>query len=210
MTKTELNTLFTAKVNNYLANGYTFHLNSMSGSQGEIGKVDLTNGKEIIRIMLESGSDWNDHYYLPYCYTLTVGRATKVQPGIGYGSKTIWNQDLEVLDQVRFYCPTNHSDYLITKEEAMANREKAMARARARNLSKPTQEVTDKTYIKALLPYLHRLNGCKSVKARHITQVRKDIYSDGSYRFLITITKKNHTKVELLDQKTILQARMAH
>lgn len=210
MTKTELNTLFTAKVNNYLANGYTFYLNSMSGSQGEIGKVDLTDGKEIIRIMLESGSDWDDHYYLPYCYTLTVGRATKVQPGIGYGSKTIWNQDLEVLDQVRFYCPTNHSDYLITKEEAIANREKAMARVRARNLSKPTQEVTDKAYIKALLPYLNKLNGCKSVKARHITQVRKDIYADGSYRFLITICKKGHTKVELLDQKTILQARMAH
>ena len=40
----DINELFTKVVNKYLAKGYVFNLNTMSGSQGEIAKVDLTNG----------------------------------------------------------------------------------------------------------------------------------------------------------------------
>lgn len=42
--------VFTDKVNKYLENGYMFRLSSMGGHQGEIGKVDLFKGNELIMI----------------------------------------------------------------------------------------------------------------------------------------------------------------
>ena len=52
MTYADINKMFTAEVSKYLARGYHFNTASMIGSQGETAKVDLTNGTEIIRILL--------------------------------------------------------------------------------------------------------------------------------------------------------------
>lgn len=204
MTKTELNIIFTAKVNNYLAKGYTFHLSTMGGSQSEIGKVDLTNGEEIIRILLEHTTETvEESFHFLDCYRITVGKATDWN---GWG--TIWNQDLEVLDQEKYYPVDYHSEYLITKEEAIAKQDKHLARYQARNYMN-TAEITNPGYIKALLPYINRLNGCKSIKARHIDQVAKTTYSNGTYKIRIHITKKGHTKELLLTDKDLLKARTA-
>ena len=42
----DINAKFTAAVNNYLAQGYIINTASMSGSQGEVAHIDLTNGKQ--------------------------------------------------------------------------------------------------------------------------------------------------------------------
>lgn len=52
--KTEINKLFTERVNEYIIQGYWFNLESLGGQQGEVSKVDLTNGKEVIRVLLRS------------------------------------------------------------------------------------------------------------------------------------------------------------
>ena len=54
MTYADINKMFTAEVSKYLARGYHFNTASMSGSQGETAKVDLTNGTEIIRVLLRT------------------------------------------------------------------------------------------------------------------------------------------------------------
>lgn len=51
MKYSDINKMFTTEVNKYLAQGYRFNTASMNGSQGELAKVDLTNGTEIIRIV---------------------------------------------------------------------------------------------------------------------------------------------------------------
>lgn len=53
MKRTELDVIFTNKVNEYLARGYVFNTNTMSGSQGEIAHVDLRKGDEILRIVMD-------------------------------------------------------------------------------------------------------------------------------------------------------------
>ena len=209
MKKADLNTIFTAKVTEYLAKGYIIYTDSMAGHQGEIAKVDLTNGEEVIRILLEDGPVWDKVTGIHYnkVYSVKVARATEIQEGIG--DKTIWNNKLEILDQEDYYQPSwEDTGYLVSKEEATANWKKKMARFRAHNFCQDDQEITDKAYIKALLPYIHRLNGCKSVKARHIQKVTKEVLKDGSYRFLIIIAKKT-TKVEVLSQKFMANARKA-
>jgi len=45
-----INRKFTEVVSEWIGKGYAFNTATMGGSQGEIAKVDLTDGKEIIRI----------------------------------------------------------------------------------------------------------------------------------------------------------------
>ena len=59
MKKHEIEAIFTAKVQEYIAKGYTISTTTMSGHQGEIAKIDVTNGEELIRILLEGMHEWN-------------------------------------------------------------------------------------------------------------------------------------------------------
>lgn len=48
----DINQRFTAKVAEYIAKGYTINTATMSGSQGEVAHVDLTDGKQVVRVLL--------------------------------------------------------------------------------------------------------------------------------------------------------------
>lgn len=50
----DINRKFTAAVSSYMAQGYYINAASMSGSQGEIAHIDLTDGKQIVRVLLDS------------------------------------------------------------------------------------------------------------------------------------------------------------
>lgn len=54
-TKSEVYMEYTKKVNEYLQNGYYVYCTTMTGTQGDVSKIDLTNGIEIIRIRLNNG-----------------------------------------------------------------------------------------------------------------------------------------------------------
>ena len=206
MKKADLNTIFTAKVNNYLTKGYTFYTESMGGSQGEIAKVDLTNGEEVIRILIDHNySNWHGDLHLNDGYSVKVGRATEIHPS--FDGKLIWNNKLEILDQEDFYQAGYHTDYLITKEEAIANAEKHEARFKARISTSSEETITDKAVIKALIPYIQKLNGCKSVKARHIKELTKYHPGNGTYSYHIHIEKKNSSKVEILSENLMKNIR---
>ena len=200
MKRAELNTIFTAKVNEYLAKGYTFNTETMSGHQGEIAKVDLTNGEEIIRVIMERKHSWE----LGECFTITVGRATEVEPGI---TDTIWNNKLEVLGQEIFHQAAYGSDYLITREEAEKNANKRKARVERRIHNTNEEVITDKAHIKALIPYIQHLKGCKSVKARHLVEVSKRFLANGTYHYTIYIKKKDTIKVETLSENKMKSIR---
>ena len=73
----------------------------MSGSQGETAKIDLTNGAEIIRVMIDTFSDWTNNLE---GVEILVGKVTDedVRPHSNSGWATIWNNRLEVLSTERF------------------------------------------------------------------------------------------------------------
>ena len=54
----DINRRFTEIVAEWLAKGYSINTASMSGSQGETAKIDLTDGKEIVRILVDRFSDY--------------------------------------------------------------------------------------------------------------------------------------------------------
>lgn len=65
ITTKEIQKAYTEKVNEYLAKGMQINTGTMSGSQGEICKIDLTDGSSIYRIRLERDREYlnKDFFY---------------------------------------------------------------------------------------------------------------------------------------------------
>ena len=56
----DINKRYTEIISEYMATGYTLNSSTMTGSQGETASIDLTDGKEIIRVLVSRFSDWGD------------------------------------------------------------------------------------------------------------------------------------------------------
>ena len=97
----DINKKFTEVVTEYIVKGYNINTSSMRGSQGEIAKVDLTNGQEIVRIYIKKFSDWKQR---TRGYEIVVGKCVdNVEPNSNSDWATIWDEHLEVIDIVRFF-----------------------------------------------------------------------------------------------------------
>lgn len=168
MFKNEIDRLFTEKVKAYLSKGYEIHTGTMNGSQGEIAKVDLTNGDEVIRILLEHAFSLKGNPV-----AVKVGRNTGSLRGSTWDS--IWNHKLEVLEEATFYKIADN--YYVAPEEYEAIYEKHWTRmklAERKNvieLGEAAKEI--------VLPFVRRQPKCKSVKLRDIERVCKSVRKDG-------------------------------
>lgn len=104
MTFAEINRKYTEIVSAYLANGYVINAGTMGGSQGEITKVDLTNGQHILRVLIKRGFCTDDSCWLDTLEIVVGAAEPSVLPNKG-GSRydTVWNNKLTVLREDRFY-----------------------------------------------------------------------------------------------------------
>lgn len=101
MRYSDINKRYTEIVAEYMAKGYTINTTTMSGHQGETAKIDLTNGTEIIRIMIDSFHNWKAN---EEGHEIIVGKSTDdVEPNSESTWGTIWNGKLEVIYTERFY-----------------------------------------------------------------------------------------------------------
>lgn len=114
----EINKRYTEIVTEYMNKGYTINTASMRGSQGEITKIDLTDGTEIIRILIGSFHEYND--WGTEGIEILVGKVTDdVKPNSNNHWGTIWNDHLEIIHQERFYEIGRHGiNFYGSKEEA--------------------------------------------------------------------------------------------
>jgi len=93
----DINRKFTAAVSSYMMQGYTLNSSTMGGSQGEVAHIDLTNGTEIIRVLLKGFSDYTE-MVADGGIELIVGRVTDdVHPNKANEYRTVWNDRLEVI-----------------------------------------------------------------------------------------------------------------
>lgn len=95
-----INRRFTEIVSEYLMKGYVFNTATMNGcSQLEVTKVDLTDGKEVVRIKVEEGYFRNIRYI-----KIVVGRCKKVKPHIYKDMwNCIWDNELEIISEKVWY-----------------------------------------------------------------------------------------------------------
>ena len=116
----DINKRYSEIVAEYMNKGYTINTASMSGTQGEVAKIDLTNGVEIIRIKIDTFFSWDDVYQYEG-YEIVVGKSTdNVKPNSNDTFNTIWSSHLEVIHSERFYeiGTKRKNDFYGTKEEA--------------------------------------------------------------------------------------------
>lgn len=97
----DINKRFTEIVAEYLANGYAINTATMAGSQGEVGKVDLTDGAKVVRVLLDSFHDAAN--FSIEGLKIIVGEAEGIAPNLKDRGDTIWNNRLKVLSVECFY-----------------------------------------------------------------------------------------------------------
>lgn len=142
----DINKRYSEIVAEYMNKGYTINTASMSGHQGEVAKIDLTNGVEIIRIRIERFFGWMDDFDNEG-YEIVIGKSTDdVKPNDNDTFSTIWDSHLEVIHSERFYKigTKRNSDYYGTLEEATEAASISYERRRNRETSEKKYEVNEK------------------------------------------------------------------
>lgn len=169
-----INERFTNLVTEYIGKGYKINTASMGGSQGEIAKVDLTDGKEIIRVMIDTFSDWEEN---AEGIELIVGKSTDdVKPNANNTWATVWSSHLEVIYRERFYKigadRKNGTEYG-TKEEAASATNLRYQRRKSRSTNNQSTDITDKA-MNLAKQIIRREFGAKRISKSDITVKKVD------------------------------------
>lgn len=181
MLRKDIENVYTDTIKDYLNKGYRIYYSTMGGSQGEIAKIDLTNDKEVIRILLGSKSEHYRehpiHKYMDLDYlTIIVGRNTDKLRGDSF-SDIIWNEHLELISEIRFYkIGRRNNSFFGTKQEAIDAMCKYYERFDFRDLYSRDEIIFSDKAKEIILPLVKRQRKCKSVNVKQIDEVKKVIY----------------------------------
>ena len=164
MFRNEIDHRFTAKVAEYISKGYRIHTSSMSGSQGEIAKVDLTNEKETVRILLNI----EHKAFTGTEISLSVGR---VSDEFALNTdRVIWNGKLDIIEETKWVRITEN--YFVSPDEFIEIRRKRHERFESRRIS-DKRVFTEGAKVIAL-NYVKKQPRCKTVKLADIDRVFKE------------------------------------
>lgn len=156
----DINKRFTEIVAEYLAKGYTINTGTMSGSSGEIAKVDITNGIEIVRITVNS-------YWRKYVEIVVGTAGEEITPHSKDRLAGISNHRLNIIHQEKFHeIGRNRSGEEIygTEKEAEAAKEKRRKRYWANHDLSDIEDVTQK-YLEIAKRFIRRRCNIKRVCA---------------------------------------------
>lgn len=183
MNKQDIRNLFTQKVAELLAQGYTIHPDTMPGSQGEIAHIDLDNGSEILRVLLNRDVHYSDDFY-GNTIRLTVGKATVSYRG--HWDELIWNQELEKRFEIElaeigrdFYTDLTTAAEIHAKRRARWNAKPSSAKRDT------TREELGTAYKSIALRWLQKQPRMKSAKLTDIDRMERVTTHTGKRSFEI-------------------------
>ena len=104
MKRNEIDTIYTAKVTEYIMNGYTIRTDDMGGSQGQIASIHLVKGNELIVVAMSNLFNFTKRpeelkHEFEDGIEIFVKRFTKPMRS----SETIWLGKGELVEVRRFY-----------------------------------------------------------------------------------------------------------
>lgn len=179
MNKDDISRIYTAKIAELLSAGYQINPWTMSGSQGEIAKVDLTNGSEIIRVLIETSCE----FPIGKIVTITIGRVVE------QGELTIWNHHLEVCSQIKF--AEIAEDYYTTYDEGVKIGKKRVQRL-TRCVNRSSSDLSD-AYKMIALRWIQRKPHMKSCKLKDIESMTRRMDECGRNTYHIIAKGKRFT-----------------
>ena len=195
MTKQDIRIAYTQKVTELLNQGYIIFPDTMNGSQGEIAHIDLTNGSEILRVLLYRSHRWERDVdvYTGETVCLTVGKAAPDTRLFGNWDDTIWNNRLEPrfqMEWVRIGANRGHDWYTDIEEGRRISRLQ-LERYKARQ--EKQIEVLGDAYKSAALKWLRKQPRMKTCRPEDIEQVQRVWDSKGKRRFEIIARGRRYT-----------------
>lgn len=180
----EINRIYTEKVTEWMAKGYSINVKTMKGSQGEIARIDLTNGKDIVRIFVDTG-------YRRGCDTIEiiVGRVNDVKPYVN-NNDIIWNNKLNIIEQTTLYEVGHGSGWYGTESDCVAAREKRNKRYKNRKILSYRKDVTELPKRKEICcRAIKKLKGFKRIKIDDIVMITR-CESNGIYPYRYEVIVK--------------------
>lgn len=166
----------------FIQNGWLLSTNSFSGHQGEVAKVDLTNGTDVVRIVLDSFSQFSGgdadnitEYYISG-YQITIGYGNKLDcfhPHDPSWHSPMWTVHLQNAVSERFYClgeTYRGVDWFTTNKEEAIRAYRLRSKRYASKGSSPHHELPDAAR-KVALRILRRRKGMKSLPLNMVGSV---------------------------------------
>lgn len=170
----EIEKMFTKKVGEYIAKGYTMSFKTMNGTQGGCDvNVDFKNKNgSIIRVAILNNRD---------CIGKVKGRfpvyATMLSLVVGIGHPsclgTVWNSELELIESTDYYRIDTDDWYVESLDEYLAMVEKNFDRVISRD-SRHSERKLLNNQVKAkeiVLKHARKHIGCKRAKVEDISSV---------------------------------------
>lgn len=209
----EINKQYTEAIANYLKQGYVINTSTQSGSySNEIAHCDLTDGKELIRVVLMNFYDDN---FRPSAagislqvLSMQLDRPTlkDFKPNQKHGTHDLWNENSTVISKKEWYCIRRESEvcvngeykgysdgWWVTKEELKNQRDVMWTRKYAEYPS--SYVVTFYAFAKARLlayKFVKRQPRCKTVKPGDIEGVERS-FINGKNEYIIRAKGKEWT-----------------
>ena len=198
MKKQDIRKLYTDKVAELLAQGYTIFPDTMSGHQGEIAKIDLTNGIEILRVLLYEDRNYDRDGYWGDTVVLEVGKASEdTYYHSNWTGGTIWNNRLEVRSRIEWadigshWTQRHEAEWFTTLEEGA--RISRIRNARCEAVDRPIREELGEAYKSTALRWLRkqpRMKTCHLEDVEKMVRVHRD---DGTRYFEIRAKGRKFT-----------------
>ena len=181
MTNNDVRRIYTQKVSELLAKGYQIHYETMSGSQGELAHIDLSDGNEILRVLLEREGNYGGSY--GSIVRLRVGRCNEDLSR----THTIWNERLDTLFEIEW--DQISGNYYTTREEGVRMAAVRLERWRRRGHTSPVE--LGAAYKSAALRWIRRQPRMKSCRVEDITRLAKHMPECGRMFYEITAKGKS-------------------
>ena len=156
----------------YIGWGYTLS-ETMSGHQGELLKVDLTNGMEIIRVLIDD----RRHYFDKLDEVAIEVRRYVFGKDIRNEKSNVWNSQGELIAESVYYKLARYYEgdwYTDNKDEAESALELKNTRRDIKYSSSKSGVYTDNKRKSVVLGYVKSQPRCKSKKVSDIESVAKD------------------------------------
>lgn len=190
-TKEDLNRMFTAKVQSYFKKGYILNPLTMGGSQGEIAKVDVTNGNEVIRIQMVNDRFRQGCYVYDTLVCIRVGRVTVEEKPNLLSCETIWDNELTTLSS--FEVVQLRPGFYTTPELSIKMSKKGLERWRVKQTPDKMSFLDTERVYKVALKWVRKQKGYKTAKLSDITKVYKCTPRSSAPYYVVTCKGRNLT-----------------
>lgn len=179
ITATTINQKFTDIVSDYISEGYTFNLNTMSGTQGDLARVDLLDPShtEVVRVRIYQDTLYEDEYHA-YLYVVSVEchEVTSSDVDVISNYRILWNDSNKAIYKKVYYKISR--GYVSEKEIFVDSLEEfkrisniRKERKDRRSTCEDSGRQLDSKYFKIFLPRIKSVAGFASVKLSDIKSI---------------------------------------